>query len=74
MSSYTTVLCDSFRSSPGPVQEFAYVWTSEEDQHSMLLETCLLITDNGDHAKRSGLRKSILADGGLISWLAHSNW
>jgi acyl-[acyl-carrier-protein] desaturase len=39
------------------------VWTSEEDQHSTLLETYLLLTDNGDHAERGTRRKAVLASG-----------
>ena len=46
-----------------PIQEFVRVWTSEEDQHSTLLETYLLLTDNGDHAKRGKTRRAVLAGG-----------
>jgi acyl-[acyl-carrier-protein] desaturase len=60
---YTTVLHVGLRDSLPPLQEFVRVWTSEEDQHSMLLETYLLITDNGDHAARGRLRKGVLAGG-----------
>ena len=60
---YTAVLYEGFRTSLAPLQEFIRVWTSEEDQHSTLLETYLLITDNGDHAERGRLRKAVLAGG-----------
>ena len=35
------------------MKEFVYDWTAEEDQHSMLLETYLLLGDNGDHRERA---------------------
>jgi len=60
---YTAVLHEGLRDSLAPLQEFVRVWTSEEDQHSTLLETYLLITDNGDHAERGRRRKAVLAGG-----------
>ncbi len=60
---YTAVLHEGLRDSLAPLQEFVRVWTSEEDQHSMLLETYLLITDNGDHVERGRRRKTVLAGG-----------
>lgn len=60
---YTTVLHEGLRDSLPPLQEFIGVWTSEEDQHSTLLETYLLLTDNGDHAERGRRRKAVLAGG-----------
>jgi acyl-[acyl-carrier-protein] desaturase len=60
---YTAVLYEGFQNSLEPLQEFVRVWTSEEDQHSTLLETYLLLTDNGDHAERGARRKAVLASG-----------
>lgn len=60
---YTAVLYDGLRTSLEPIQEFVRVWTSEEDQHSTLLETYLLLTDAGDHAERARRRKAVLASG-----------
>lgn len=60
---YTAVLYDGLQNSLEPLQEFVRVWTSEEDQHSTLLETYLLLTDNGDHAERARRRRAVLASG-----------
>jgi acyl-[acyl-carrier-protein] desaturase len=60
---YTAVLHEGLSGSLAPLQEFVRVWTSEEDQHSTLLETYLLLTDSGDHAQRGRLRKAVLAGG-----------
>ena len=60
---YTAVLHEGLRDSLAPLHEFIGVWTSEEDQHSTLLETYLLLTDNGDHAERGRRRKAVLAGG-----------
>ena len=60
---YTAVLYEGLRNSLAPLQEFVRVWTSEEDQHSTLLETYLLITGNGDPAERGRRRKAVLAGG-----------
>jgi acyl-[acyl-carrier-protein] desaturase len=60
---YTAVLYDGLKTSLAPIQEFVHVWTAEEDQHSTLLESYLLITDNGDHAERSKRRKQVIERG-----------
>lgn len=60
---YTAALYDGLKTSLAPIQEFVRVWTSEEDQHSTLLETYLLLTDNGDPAERGRLRKAVLSSG-----------
>jgi acyl-[acyl-carrier-protein] desaturase len=60
---YTAALYDGLKTSLAPIQEFVRVWTSEEDQHSTLLETYLLLTDNGDAAERGKLRKAVLSSG-----------
>ncbi len=60
---YTAVLHEGLRDSLAPLQEFIGVWTSEEDQHSTLLETYLLLTDNGDPDERGRRRKAVIAGG-----------
>ena len=60
---YTAFLHEGLRDSLAPLQEFVRVWTSEEDQHSTLLETYLLLTDNGDPAERGRRRKAVIAGG-----------
>jgi acyl-[acyl-carrier-protein] desaturase len=60
---YTSALHQNFCGTLAPMEEFVRLWTSEEDQHAMLLESYLLITDNGDHAKRNHARRSVLANG-----------
>jgi acyl-[acyl-carrier-protein] desaturase len=60
---YTAGLSHGLRDCPAPIQEFVRVWTSEEDQHATLLETYLLLSDNGDHAARARDRKAIIAAG-----------
>lgn len=60
---YTAVLYEGLKTSLEPIQEFVRVWTAEEDQHSTLLETYLLLTNNGDHAERAKRRKAVLSSG-----------
>jgi acyl-[acyl-carrier-protein] desaturase len=64
---FTSGLAQVFKGSLSPMQEFIYEWTSEEDQHAMLLETYLLLGDNGDHRERARLRKLIIRQG----WTPH---
>jgi acyl-[acyl-carrier-protein] desaturase len=60
---FTTGLHYMFKGSLEVMQEFIYDWTSEEDQHAMLLETYLLLGDNGNHRERARLRKLIVRQG-----------
>lgn len=60
---YTSALHEGMKGAPDSMREFVHVWTSEEDQHSLLLETYLLITDNGDHRARMGYRKQVVYKG-----------
>lgn len=60
---FTTGLSAVFKGSLAPLREFIYEWTAEEDQHAMLLETYLLLGDNGDHRERARLRKLIIRQG-----------
>src|SRR5438132_10767585 len=45
---FTAGLCMLFKGSLGPMRDFIYDWTAEEDQHSLLLETYLLVGNHGD--------------------------
>ena len=40
-----------------------HTWTSEEDQHGHLLDTYLLLTENGDPTARHKLRKAVVEMG-----------
>lgn len=60
---FTTGLSNVFKGSLSPMKEFIYDWTAEEDQHAMLLETYLLLGNNGDHRERARLRKIIIRQG-----------
>lgn len=60
---FTTHLHAAFKGSIEVLVDFVQVWTSEEDQHAVLLETYLLLGDNGDHRRRSRLRKSVVRQG-----------
>jgi len=60
---FTTGLYNVFKGSISVMQDFIHDWTSEEDQHGLLLETYLLLSDNGDHRERARLRKIIVRQG-----------
>jgi acyl-[acyl-carrier-protein] desaturase len=60
---YTAGLHEGLQACPGALQEFVRLWTSEEDQHATLLETYLLLSENGDPAARASTRKAIIAAG-----------
>src|SRR5262245_2923817 len=60
---YTAGLYHGLQACPAPIQEFVRLWTSEEDQHATLLETYLLLSDNGDPAARARARKAVIAAG-----------
>jgi len=60
---YTTGLSHGLQACPAPIREFVRLWTSEEDQHATLLETYLLLSDNGDPAARARARKAVIAAG-----------
>ena len=60
---YTAGLSHGLRGCPAPIQEFVRLWTSEEDQHATLLETYLLLSENGDPAARARTRKAVIAAG-----------
>ncbi|WP_232696646.1 acyl-ACP desaturase [Brevibacillus daliensis] len=60
---FTTYLSQTFRGSLSVITDFIHTWTAEEDQHSNLLETYLLLTRNADPARLHMLRKSVVETG-----------
>jgi acyl-[acyl-carrier-protein] desaturase len=60
---FTTELHRGFVGSLEVMLDFVHTWTAEEDQHSTLLETYLLLTRNGDPGERAHLRKEVLRQG-----------
>jgi acyl-[acyl-carrier-protein] desaturase len=57
---FTTGLTQIFEGSLEVLQDFVRTWTSEEDQHSNILETYLLVTRNDDPDRLHKLRKQVL--------------
>jgi len=60
---FTTGLTNVFSGSLEVLQDFVRTWTSEEDQHSNLLETYLLVTRNDDPNRLHKLRKVVVRNG-----------
>lgn len=60
---FTTHLHAAFKGSIEVMVEFLHTWTSEEDQHALLLETYLLLGGNGDVKKRMATRRQIVRQG-----------
>ncbi|OLS40706.1 acyl-ACP desaturase [Bacillus sp. MRMR6] len=60
---YTTHLYYTFHKSMEVLKDFIKTWTAEEDQHSNLLETYLLVTRNVDPERLHQLRKSVVENG-----------
>lgn len=58
-------LATTFKGSLQVLQDFVHTWVSEEDQHSSLLETYLIITRNADPHELHRLRK-IVVEGGYF--------
>lgn len=56
-------LAVTFKGSLEVLQEFVHTWVSEEDQHSSLLETYLIITRNADPHELHRLRKLVVEGG-----------
>ena len=65
---FTTELHNTFKGSLQVLVDFVRTWTSEEDQHGVLLDTYLLLTDNGDAWTRHKNRK-IVTEGGFETGL-----
>ncbi|WCK53449.1 acyl-ACP desaturase [Aneurinibacillus sp. Ricciae_BoGa-3] len=57
---FTTYLSDTFKGSFSVMHDFIHTWTAEEDQHSSLLETYLLLTRNADPKRLHQLRKHVV--------------
>ncbi|SMO78230.1 acyl-ACP desaturase [Melghirimyces algeriensis] len=62
---FTTYLSETFRGSLSVITDFIHTWTAEEDQHSNLLETYLLLTRNVNPDRLHQLRKQVL-EGGFV--------
>lgn len=60
---FTTGLTQTFSGSLEVLQDFVRTWTSEEDQHSNILETYLLVTRNIDPDRLHRLRKTVVRNG-----------
>lgn len=60
---YTSHLDYTFKNSMDVISEFVRTWTAEEDQHSSLLETYLLVTRNVNPARLHALRKRVVETG-----------
>ncbi len=60
---YTAGLYHGLEACPASLRDFIRVWTSEEDQHATLLETYLLLSENGDPAARASMRKAVIEAG-----------
>jgi acyl-[acyl-carrier-protein] desaturase len=60
---FTTQLYAAFKGSLEVMIDFLHSWTSEEDQHAVLLETYLLLGGNGDSRKRMAMRRQVLRQG-----------
>ena len=60
---FTTELHTTFTGSLQVLIDFVHTWTSEEDQHSDLLDTYLLLTNNGNAWARKKLRKEVVEAG-----------
>jgi len=57
---FTTGLTNVFAGSLEVLQDFVRTWTSEEDQHSNILETYLLVTRNADPDRLHYLHKTVV--------------
>lgn len=60
---FTTELYNTFRGSLQVLVDFVRTWTAEEDQHGDLLDTYLMLTDNGDAWARKKLRRGVIEGG-----------
>jgi acyl-[acyl-carrier-protein] desaturase len=65
---FTTGLTETFSGSLEPLQNFVRTWTSEEDQHSNILESYLLVTRNTDPVRFHKVRKIVVRDAWTPEW------
>jgi acyl-[acyl-carrier-protein] desaturase len=57
---FTTGLTEVFAGSLEVLQDFVRTWTSEEDQHSDIFQTYLIVTRNADPHRLHTLRKTVV--------------
>lgn len=60
---FTSYLDQTFKGSLSVIRDFVHTWTAEEDQHSNLLKTYLLITRNADPKRLHQLHKQTVENG-----------
>ena len=60
---FTSYLSSTFVGSLDVMKEFIHTWVSEEDQHSNLIETYLLLTRNANPDELHKLRKTVVQGG-----------
>lgn len=60
---FTTELYTTFQGTLQVLVDFVHTWTAEEDQHGDLLDTYLLLTDNGDAWQRKRHRRTVVEGG-----------
>lgn len=60
---FTTYLSSTFTGSLDVMKEFVHTWVAEEDQHSNLLETYLLLTRNANPDQLHKLRRTVVESG-----------
>lgn len=60
---YTSHLDYTFKKSLSVIKDFVRTWTAEEDQHSSLIETYLLVTRNVNPQRLKQLRKQVVESG-----------
>jgi len=60
---FTTHLHITFKGALTPIKEFVHTWTAEEDQHSSLLETYLIVTRNANPHELKKLRYRVVQQG-----------
>lgn len=68
---FTTHLYSAFKGAIEVMIDFLHIWTSEEDQHALLLETYLLLGGNGDTKRRMAMRKSVVRQGWATTIASH---
>ena len=65
---FTTGLTETFAGSLEVLQDFVRTWTSEEDQHSNILETYLHVTRNTDPMRFHHIRKTVVRNAWTPEW------
>ncbi len=65
---FTTSLEGLFRKELTVLHDFLRAWTAEEDQHSDLLQTYLLLTRNGEPGRLHELRRGVVEQGFILEY------